>query len=252
MQLKVNDKTFNLLEESARDELMAGHRRKVLTLHISGSNYAELDDTLTDGVVLTVVDDLGDEYQHAEYSKAGSITDNRDGTYTCKMGYPNTIEQDLQDKVSKSTEIITTIVGKSVQSVEDANAVRADVESLFAASSMDDDGKIRADYLCPAWKNGNHNKGENYTANGQVWECYQAYDNATYPDIVPDNPSWYTFNRPLHGSSPEAARLWVAPQGAHDMYQTGEYMIYNGKVYKCVESTNFNPDEYARAWEVQD
>ncbi|MBS5279989.1 MAG: hypothetical protein KHY27_00200 [Butyricicoccus pullicaecorum] len=145
------------------------------------------------------------------------------------------------------------MAGKTVQTTEEAAAVRADIESLFAASTMDDDGKIKIDFLCPAWSAGNHTKGENYTAAGQTWECYQSYDNAVYPDITPGNPAWYTFNRPLHGKSPETARPWVAPQGAHDMYHTGEYMIYtDGFMYKCLSDTNFSPDEYAAAWEKQE
>ena len=252
MELKVDSKSFNLLSAVSNYEMMAGHQRNVLTIHINGSSYAGLSEVLVDGAELTIVDGDGNEFRHVEYSKAGSITDNRDGTYTCKMGYPNTTEQDLQDEVTSKTQIITTIAGKTVQTTEEAAAVRADVESLFAASSMDDDGKIKIDFLCPAWSAGNHTKGENYTAAGQTWECYQSYDNAVYPDIIPGNPAWYTFNRPLHGKTPETARPWVAPQGAHDMYHTGEYMIYtDGALYKCLSDTNFSPEEYPQAWEKQ-
>ena len=252
MQLKVSNKTFSLSSAFERQELMQGHRRKVLTLDITGT-FAEVSEVLTDGAVLVIVDDEGHEYTHNGYPVPGPLTDNRDGTITAKMGAENTTEQDLQDELTSKTEIITAIAGKTVQTTQEAAAVRADVESLFAASAMDDDGKIKIDFLCPAWSAGNHTKGENYTAAGQTWECYQSYDNAVYPDIIPGNPAWYTFNRPLHGKSPETARPWVAPQGAHDMYHTGEYMIYtDGALYKCLSDTNFSPDEYAAAWEKQE
>ena len=40
------------------------------------------------------------------------------------------------------------------------------------------------------------------------------------------------------------------PTGAHDMYKTGEYMIWtDGNTYKCIQDTNFSPEEYAQAWE---
>lgn len=85
----------------------------------------------------------------------------------------------------------------------------------------------------------------------QTWECYQAYDNASYPGLIPGDPSWYTFNRPLHGKTKETARPFVPVQGAHDMYRTGEYMIFtDGKVYLCKQDTNFSPTDYAQAWEV--
>lgn len=252
MQLKVSNKTFSLSSAFERQELMQGHRRKVLTLDITGT-FAEVSEVLTDGAVLVIVDDEGHEYTHNGYPVPGPLTDNRDGTITAKMGAENTTEQDLQDELTSKTEIITAIAGKTVQTTQEAAAIRADVESLFVASTMDDDGKIKIDFLCPAWSAGNHTKGENYTAAGQTWECYQSYDNAVYPDITPGNPAWYTFNRPLHGKSPETARPWVAPQGAHDMYHTGEYMIYtDGALYKCLSDTNFSPDEYAAAWEKQE
>ena len=38
--------------------------------------------------------------------------------------------------------------------------------------------------------------------------------------------------------------------GAHDMYKAGEYMIWtDGTVKKCVQDTNFSPEEYPQAWE---
>ena len=252
MQLKVNEKVFDLLEASERDEMMAGHRRKVLTLVLNGTTYADVSAALTDGATLTIVDEQRHDNVITDRIKPGPITDNRDGTITAKMGAENTVEQELQDEVTSKTQIITAIAGKSVQTTEEAAAVRADVESLFAASAMDDDGKIRSSYLCKEWAPGNHEKGEVYNANGQTWGCYQSYDNAVYPDIIPGNPAWYTFNRPLHGKSQDTARPWVAPQGAHDMYHTGEYMIYtDGKLYKCLSDTNFSPEEYPQAWEKQ-
>lgn len=116
----------------------------------------------------------------------------------------------------------------------------------------DDDERIKVSGLYDDWSAGKYSVGDIRNANGQTWECYQAHDNAVYPDITPDNTAWYTFWRPLHGKTPETARPWVAPQGAHDMYHTGEYMIYtDGKLYKCLSDTNFSPTEYAQAWEKQ-
>lgn len=253
MQLKVNDKTFNLLDASERQEMLAGYRRAVLTLTLDGATYSEVIAALTDGATFTIIDDQGHDNVIIDRTKPGSITDNRDGTITAKMGAENTVEQDLQDEVTSKTQIITAIAGKTVHTTEEAAAVRADVESLFSASAMDDDGKISASYLCKDWKPGKYEVGDVYNANGQTWECYQAYNNAINPDITPGNPAWYTFNRPLHGKSPETARPWVAPQGAHDMYHMGEYMIYtDGALYKCMSDTNFSPTEYAAAWEKQE
>jgi len=121
----------------------------------------------------------------------------------------------------------------------------------LAGKTVDtDDKKIRASGLYPEWSIGKHSAGDIYNANGQTWECYQAYDNSVYPDICPDNSAWYTFNRPLHGTTPETARLFVPVQGSHDIYRNGEYMVWTDeKIYRCKADTNFSPDEYAAAWE---
>ena len=93
--------------------------------------------------------------------------------------------------------------------------------------------------------------GDIRNANGQTWECFQAHDPAINPGIVPGDPAWFTFWRPLHGKSPETARPFVPVMGAHDMYRAGEYMIYtDGQTYRCKSDTNYSPEEYAQAWEV--
>lgn len=114
-----------------------------------------------------------------------------------------------------------------------------------------DDQRLRASGLFADWAAGSYQVGDIRNAKGQTWECFQAHDNATYPDINPDNTAWYTFWRPLHGKSPETARPFTPVQGAHDMYRAGEYMIYtDGLTYKCLSDTNFSPEEYSSAWEV--
>ena len=114
-----------------------------------------------------------------------------------------------------------------------------------------DDQRLRASGLFADWAAGSYQVGDIRNAKDQTWECFQAHDNATYPDINPDNAAWYTFWRPLHGKSPETARPFVPVQGAHDMYRAGEYMIYtDGLTYKCLSDTNFSPEEYGLAWEV--
>lgn len=129
-----------------------------------------------------------------------------------------------------------------------------------ARALEDDEDRLHVTTLYDDWATGKYEVGDIYNTHAggnlgdeweQTWECFQAYDNDTYPDIVPGNSAWYTFNRPLHGKSLETARPFVPVQGAHDMYRTGEYMIYtDGKTYRCKSDTNFSPDDYAQAWEV--
>lgn len=114
-----------------------------------------------------------------------------------------------------------------------------------------DDQRLRASGLFTDWAAGSYQVGDIRNAKNQTWECFQAHDNATYPDINPDNAAWFTFWRPLHGKSPETARPFTPVQGAHDMYRAGEYMIWtDGNTYRCKENTAYSPEEYAAAWEV--
>lgn len=132
-----------------------------------------------------------------------------------------------------------------------ASAIYVSRQSLFGNTIETDDQHIRASGLYNDWTEGNYVVGDIRNAKEQTWECFQAHDTGTYPDINPDNPAWFTFWRPLHGTTPETARPFVPVQGSHDMYRTGEYMIYtDGKIYKCLSDTNFSPEDYFQAWEV--
>lgn len=134
----------------------------------------------------------------------------------------------------------------------EAYALRAQMEKTFALATvnMNADEIIENRALCKAWQAGRHTVGEVYIAGGQPWQCYQDYDNAVYPDIVPGSTAWPTFNKPCHGTTPETALPWVAPTHSEDIYKTGEYMIWtDGAVKKCIRDTSFGPDYDPDAWE---
>lgn len=125
----------------------------------------------------------------------------------------------------------------------------------LAGEAVDtDDRRIRASGLYPDWVPGDHPKGEIYNAAGQTWECHAPYDNAVHPDVRPGEAAWYTFNRPLHGTSPETARPWCKPQhGTTDIYRAGEYMVWtDGGVQRARRDTDFSPEEYPADWEKEE
>lgn len=131
----------------------------------------------------------------------------------------------------------------------EAKAYRAAIVAARDAVSGDN-ARLGIRVLFPDWAAGAHTVGEVYNVDWQTWECFQSYDNATHPDIKPGSAAWYTFNRPLHGTSPSTARPFVQPTGAHDMYHAGEYIIWtDGKTYRCKSDTAHSPADYAEAWE---
>lgn len=133
-----------------------------------------------------------------------------------------------------------------------AKSIRMAMQYFLSAlpdSVQDDDSRIRVSGLYEPWTAGKYEAGDIRNAGGQTWECFQAHDNATYPDIKPGSDAWFTFWRPLHGKSPETARPFVPVQGAHDMYHAGEYAVYEGALYRCVQDTAYSPEDYPPAWE---
>ena len=160
-------------------------------------------------------------------------------------------EMEIPDTATQSDYIPTP---------EDSAVVMMRAAFAAQAADMEDDQVIQCSGLADDWAAGDHKVGEVFNTRAgvhaegaewdQTWEVYQAYKNDTYPDIKPGNSSWYTFNRPLHGKTPETARPFVPVQGAHDMYRAGEYMVYtDGKIYRCTSDTNFSPEDYPQAWE---
>ena len=111
---------------------------------------------------------------------------------------------------------------------------------------------IMCSALYDEWKPGKHVAGDIFSVDGDIWECFQNYDNAVNPDIVPGNAAWFTFNRPYHGTSRETAREFIHPTGAHDMYKAGEWAVQDGKYTKANQDTAYSLAEYPQAWDVEE
>ena len=97
------------------------------------------------------------------------------------------------------------------------------------------------------WHEGAYNVGDVRMYEGAPYKCVQAHDSTGNPAWNPEAASlWMQY----HGTTPETARDWITPAGAHDMYRVGEYMVYtDGAVYRCVSDTVYSPEAYAQAWE---
>ena len=186
-------KSFDTSEAIIGRGTLKGHSRETLTI-MARMSYAEAAVHFVDGAVFTLTDEFGDSYEWHDHGVAGAITDNRDGTITAVMGKNNTAEQDAQDEVAKARETVDTLAGQPISTAEDAAAVRAQIESVYAAANMDSDGRISNRNLAPLWKSGNHKTDEVFCTHAgdglgseweQVWKVYQDYDNSIYPDIDP-------------------------------------------------------------------
>lgn len=99
------------------------------------------------------------------------------------------------------------------------------------------------------WTPGKYVAGDIRTdpTTGYPRECMTAHDSRVNTDwTITTDTIW----KPYHSRKKEYALPWEAPTGAHDIYKTGEYMIWTDySIYRCKQDTNFSPADYFQAWE---
>lgn len=159
MQVTVNSTTFLLLSARAATEELKGFRRDVISLTITAT-YQEAAAAFTDGATFAVVDDSvtpAEEFEYADHTMAGPITDHRDGTVTVKMGKANTAEQDAleakneaEKKTQKVSMDLVILAGKSLSG--ESNEI-SDLRKSFeaACSKLSDADMLIAPSLAPSW-----------------------------------------------------------------------------------------------------
>ena len=194
------------------------------------------------------------------YEELNSIIDSRDGKFKIQMLNKLSKEEILEDEKEKLKANINLIMGETNNKISPAD-FRKELEELYTFAELSDTKRISYRALCPLWEKGNHKAGEIYqTIYGknttdktkeQIWECFCSYDNEVYNDLTPEDGSWLSFNRPLHGTSPETAMPWVRPTNATDIYRKDEYMIFTDNLmYVCLQNTSFSPTEQLTAWKL--
>lgn len=123
----------------------------------------------------------------------------------------------------------------------EAIAYRNKIEA--AASTMTDATALTAVELFPAWVVGKaYAVGDRTQYNGILYKCIQAH--TSQADWMPSaTPAlWKTVSVDEY---PE----WVQPTGAHDAYNIGDKVTYNGQHYVCTSDANvYAPDVYG--WQL--
>ena len=123
-------------------------------------------------------------------------------------------------------------------------------EAIAAAPTAAPDDVIADAALLRPWTPGDYAAGDVRVQDGYPYKCCQAHDSSNNPDWDPvtQRALWV----PYHAKTAKWALPYVAPTGAHDAYQTGEYMIWSdGQIYRCnTDNTVWGPDVLPDAWEV--
>lgn len=130
-------------------------------------------------------------------------------------------------------------------------AIRAALDGLVVRIA-DSPAEVNANMAAVRpWKPGAYAVGDVRMYGGNPYKCVQAHDSTANAGWTPDaTPAlWMQY----HGTTKDTARPWVAPSGAHDMYKSGEWMIWtDGTAYKCTVDTVYTPTDYPAAWSTEE
>lgn len=138
------------------------------------------------------------------------------------------------------------------EELERARAIRAAMVAAggVVAEKGGADDVIRSLVCFEPWTPGNYKDmiGAVRLYEGYPYRVYQPHDSTNNPDWTPEGaPALWT---PYHGTTPETALPFRQPTGTHNIYKTGEYMVWTGNaVYLCKQDTAYSPETYAQAWE---
>lgn len=123
---------------------------------------------------------------------------------------------------------------------------------LFAAS-LPEEQALEVATVYPAWAAGTAYKvgdivsyGTNNLGDPQLYKIVQAH--TSQADWLPDaTPALYE----AFGLNAEGYPLWAQPSGAHDAYNAGDIVDYQGTLYRSLIDGNvWAPDVYPAGWEV--
>ena len=126
--------------------------------------------------------------------------------------------------------------------------------ALYDAFGLDDTG-----YPIWAQPSGAHdayNKGDVVNYGGALYESL-IDGNVWAPDVYP--AGWKSVSGgtvvPDPGPDPDPGPTeypeWAQPSGAHDAYNTGDIVRYNGVLYRSkIDGNVWSPDAYPAGWEV--
>ena len=122
-----------------------------------------------------------------------------------------------------------------------AMQLRQLIEQL--AVTLDDETALTGVELFPAWVVGKaYAVNDRAQYNGILYKCIQAHTSQSdwMPSVTP--ALWKTVSLDEY---PE----WVQPTGAHDAYNIGDKVTYNGQHYVCTSNANvYAPDVYG--WDL--
>lgn len=135
--------------------------------------------------------------------------------------------------------------------LEQAEAIREAMD--VAGALLDEEMALECVRLYRPWEIGREYKADEYFTYGQNGvgdpQLYKVVKvHISQADWAPDKErSLYT---PI-GLDDDGYPVWARPTGAHDAYNTGDIVNYNGTLYEStINGNTWSPDEYPAGWKI--
>lgn len=123
---------------------------------------------------------------------------------------------------------------------------------MFAAT-LTDEQAMEVATIYPVWETGRAyavddvvSYGTNGVGDPQLYRVVQAH--TSQADWTPDSvPALYD----AFGLDDTGYPVWSQPTGAHDAYNAGDIVSYNGTLYRSlIDGNAWSPDAYPAGWEL--
>lgn len=135
--------------------------------------------------------------------------------------------------------------------IEQAEAIREAMD--VAGALLDDEMALECVRLYRTWEIGKSYQvgeyltyGKNGVGDPQLYKVVQVH--TSQADWMPDiTPALYD----AIGLDDDGYPLWSQPTGAHDAYNTGDIVNYNGTLYEStIDGNVWSPESYPAGWKL--
>lgn len=135
--------------------------------------------------------------------------------------------------------------------LEQAENIREAMD--VAGALLDEEAALECVRLYRSWEIGKAYQvgeyltyGQNGVGDPQLYKVVQAH--TSQADWTPDEtPALYD----AIGLDDDGYPVWSQPTGAHDAYNKGDIVNYNGVLYESqIDGNTYSPDAYSAGWKV--
>lgn len=131
--------------------------------------------------------------------------------------------------------------------IEKARQLRAIIERGVIGLDLSPEDALAAVELYPAWKTGKYfTVGERIQHEGKLYDCIQSH--TAQGDWAPGGGAVSLWNE-ITIDPATGYEEWKQPTGAHDAYDIGDRVVYDGLVYESLITGNvWSPTAYPAGW----